>query len=172
MDGVLKLLNHGSFSYLHISSVSSSCPFRISSECSCAQVKKESSWQAIFWNRIMQSGILQRICNLMKHSITNNWLIFTFCPKILGDGRDLQIMLCQFMNAGWVVRTLKSYSLNQIRLSFLHLQVMSMIKHYSRACSRPRAHLCSGATLWSFLTTFNWFYLLLSITEVDKSYSI
>ena len=38
--------------------------------------------------------------NLMKHSVTNYWLIFTFCPKILGDGRDLQIMLCHSMNAG------------------------------------------------------------------------
>ena len=31
------------------------------------------------------------------------WLHLIFCPKILGDGRDLQMVLCHSMNAGSVV---------------------------------------------------------------------
>ena len=34
-------------------------------------------------------------------------LVLHFCPKILGGGRDLQIVLCHSMNAGGVVEALK-----------------------------------------------------------------
>ena len=36
------------------------------------------------------------------------WLLLAICPKILGGGGDLQMVLCHFINAGRVVGTLRN----------------------------------------------------------------
>ena len=46
-----------------------------------------------------------------RQKINNNWWLirvtlvvaFSFCPKFLGGGEDLRLVLCCYMNAGWVM---------------------------------------------------------------------
>ena len=44
---------------------------------------------------------------MVAHRQSSQWLLLDCCPKILGGGRDLQMVLCHSMNAGWGVGKLR-----------------------------------------------------------------
>ena len=59
------------------------------------------------------------------------FFFLAFCPKVLGGGGDLEMVLCHSVNAGWMVGTIRTggrlsnpTSCNQVCLNFLHLKAV------------------------------------------------
>ena len=79
-----------------------------------------------------------------------SWLFLAFCSKILGGGREPQMVLCQSMNGGSVVGTLKPYYIQKNLFELFALTGGGVAQNFRCEWSAqtwalmPRSHRCGS----------------------------
>ena len=89
------------------------------------------------------------------------WLLLAFCSKILGSGREPQMVLCQSLNAGSVVVTLKPYHM-QKNLNLGLQKTLGVSECAQTWTLMPRSHHCGS------FRTFNWENFLIWCWEIYR----
>ena len=113
--------------------------------------------------------------SLLVTQRVNLVVAFGFFASVLGSGRDLRMLFCHSITAGWVVSTLRgdghTQSLSTVmetNLIFLHSQVTGMQKHLAHTCWRL-SHLVK-LSLFFFMDDSSFFQH--SLTYDDESPSL
>ena len=118
--------------------------------CACFQNEQRSIWTSFSCGcKLLHDIFGGSGSHLMANSHCTGPLLWAFCPKILGDGGDLWMVLCHSMDEGWVVEALKPYLLWSNLFEPYALTSSGDTKTSARA----------RATLWNLDTYFLLFFI-------------
>ena len=101
-------------------------------------ITKDNNWDSLIpWFKYcarIPRGTIIKFIKLFLFNLLVVWKVtllvtFGFLNKILGGSRDLYMLFCHSMTAGWVVRTLGGGVIK--KLNFLHSQVMDVKTFHS-----------------------------------------